>query len=76
MSALAFLAFAAHSLQVAINIQRVTLKSSSLLFQSHAGKVVLRHWYEKNKHIFPANRWESYDPEKKWEKYTVRLLEL
>lgn len=26
--------------------------------QSHAGKVVERHWYEKNKHIFPASRWE------------------
>lgn len=42
--------------------------------QSHAGKVVLRSWYEKNKHIFPASRWEPYDPEKKWDKYTVRRL--
>ncbi len=25
---------------------------------SHAGKVVERHWYDKNKHIFPASRWE------------------
>lgn len=40
--------------------------------KSHAGKVVLRSWYEKNKHIFPASRWEPYDPEKKWDKYTVR----
>ncbi|KAK7840013.1 protein xap5 circadian timekeeper [Quercus suber] len=24
---------------------------------SHAGKVVERHWYEKNKHIFHASRW-------------------
>jgi len=38
--------------------------------ESHAGKVVLRSWYERNKHIFPASRWEPYDPEKKWEKYT------
>lgn len=29
-----------------------------ILLQSHAGKVVERHWYEKNKHIFPASRWE------------------
>lgn len=43
-------------------------------FQSHAGKVVLRSWYEKNKHIFPASRWEPYDPEKKWDKYTVSTL--
>eukprot|EP00976_Prorocentrum_cordatum_P003996 78117-Prorocentrum_minimum.AAC.1 len=31
--------------------------------ESHAGKVVERHWYDKNKHIFPASRWEvSYPP--------------
>ena len=45
-----------------------------LSHQSHAGKVVLRGWYERNKHIFPASRWEAYDPEKKWEKYTVSVL--
>eukprot|EP00041_Stephanoeca_diplocostata_P010231 m.162681 g.162681 ORF g.162681 m.162681 type:complete len:331 (+) comp18077_c0_seq1:232-1224(+) len=39
--------------------------------ESHAGKVVLRSWYERNKHIFPASRWETYDPEKKWDKYTI-----
>lgn len=40
--------------------------------ESHAGKVVLRSWYEKNKHIFPASRWKPYDPEKKWDRYTIR----
>lgn len=39
--------------------------------ESHAGKVVERHWYDKNKHIFPANRWEVYDPEKAYDKYTI-----
>ncbi|XP_031498588.1 protein XAP5 CIRCADIAN TIMEKEEPER-like [Nymphaea colorata] len=39
--------------------------------ESHAGKVVERHWYEKNKHIFPASRWEIYDPTKKWVRYTI-----
>ncbi|KAG5030208.1 hypothetical protein JHK87_013722 [Glycine soja] len=39
--------------------------------ESHAGKVVERHWYEKNKHIFPASRWEIYDPAMKWERYTI-----
>ncbi|XP_052699549.1 protein FAM50A-like [Crassostrea angulata] len=39
--------------------------------ESHAGKVCLRAWYERNKHIFPASRWEPYDPEKKWDEYTV-----
>ncbi|XP_072027216.1 protein FAM50A-like [Amphiura filiformis] len=40
--------------------------------ESHAGKVVMRHWFERNKHIFPASRWEPYDPEKKWDKYTIK----
>ncbi|KAL5007924.1 hypothetical protein ScPMuIL_013505 [Solemya velum] len=39
--------------------------------ESHAGKVCLRGWYERNKHIFPASRWEPYDPEKSWDNYTV-----
>jgi len=29
---------------------------------SHAGKVCERVWYEQNKHIYPASRWEAYDP--------------
>ncbi|KAG3283706.1 FAM50A-like, partial [Ictidomys tridecemlineatus] len=41
-------------------------------YESHSGKVVLRSWYEKNKHIFPAICWEPYDPEKKWDKYKIR----
>jgi hypothetical protein len=28
-----------------------------------AVQVVERHWYERNKHIFPASRWEIFDPE-------------
>jgi protein FAM50 len=39
---------------------------------SHAGKVVERHWYDKNKHIFPASRWETFDPDKVYQKYTVK----
>ncbi|XP_076259757.1 protein FAM50 homolog [Rhynchophorus ferrugineus] len=38
---------------------------------SHAGKVLMRSWYERNKHIFPASRWEPYDPSKIYDKYTV-----
>ena len=30
---------------------------------SHAGKVVDRMWYNNNKHIFPASRWDMYNPE-------------
>ena len=36
---------------------------------SHAGKICLRSWYERNKHIFPACRWEPYDPEKRSSTY-------
>jgi protein FAM50 len=32
---------------------------------THAGKVVDRHWYEKHKHIFPYNKWEVYDETKR-----------
>jgi len=39
--------------------------------ESHAGKVLLRSWYERNKHIFPASRWEPYDPTKNYSKYTI-----
>jgi len=39
--------------------------------ESHAGKVILRSWYERNKHIFPASRWEPYDPTKNYSNNTV-----
>ena len=39
--------------------------------ESHPGKVVERSWYEKNKHIFPASRWEVYDPAKNYGGYTI-----
>jgi protein FAM50 len=41
---------------------------------SHPGKIVRRSWFEKNKHIFPASRWEVYDPknDRSGERYTVR----
>jgi len=40
--------------------------------ESHPGKVVERAWYERNKHIFPANRWEVYDPDKDYGKYRIK----
>ncbi|KAL7678251.1 hypothetical protein ACOME3_004481 [Neoechinorhynchus agilis] len=30
----------------------------------HSGKVLIRGWYDRNKHIFPACRWEPFDVEK------------
>lgn len=39
--------------------------------ESHPGKVVERRWYDKNKHIFPASRWEVFDPAKDYGKYTI-----
>jgi protein FAM50 len=40
--------------------------------ESHPGKVVERRWYEKNKHVFPASRWEQYEPGKVYETYTIK----
>jgi protein FAM50 len=39
--------------------------------ESHPGKVVERKWYDRNKHIFPASRWEIFDPDKDYGKYTI-----
>ena len=39
----------------------------------HPGKICLRAWYERNKHIFPASRWENYEPGvDHGERYTVK----
>ena len=39
--------------------------------ESHPGKVVERRWYDRNKHIFPASRWEVFDPAKNYGTYTI-----
>ncbi|GAA5865398.1 hypothetical protein JCM1840_001555 [Sporobolomyces johnsonii] len=39
--------------------------------ESHAGKVIERSWYNRNKHIFPASRWELFNPEVVRERYTI-----
>mmetsp|Transcript_3644 Transcript_3644/g.10911 ORF Transcript_3644/g.10911 Transcript_3644/m.10911 type:complete len:352 (-) Transcript_3644:133-1188(-) len=51
---------------------RIVNDASKEKEDAHAGKVVERRWYERNKHIFPASRWEVYDPNKKYDKYTIR----
>lgn len=38
---------------------------------THAAKVIQRRWYERNRHIFPASRWEVYDPTKVYSVYTI-----
>ncbi|KAI8849040.1 XAP5, circadian clock regulator-domain-containing protein [Chytridium lagenaria] len=53
---------------------RLTNDASVETEESHAGKIIQRSWYEKNKHIFPASRWEVFDPTKVFEKYTVKDL--
>lgn len=40
--------------------------------ESHAGKVVERSWYNRFKHIFPASRWEIYDPDKDYGSYKIK----
>jgi len=39
--------------------------------ESHPGKIVERRWYDRNKHIFPASRWEIFDPTKDYGRYTI-----
>jgi len=39
--------------------------------ESHPGKIVERRWYERNKHVFPASRWETWDPAKEYGSYTI-----
>ncbi|GMT09466.1 hypothetical protein PFISCL1PPCAC_763, partial [Pristionchus fissidentatus] len=36
--------------------------------ESHPAKVVLRSWYERNKHIYPASRWEPFSPNKEYKR--------
>lgn len=50
---------------------RITHDATIEKDESHPGKIVERHWYERNKHIFPASRWEVFDPQVKRDKYTV-----
>ena len=40
--------------------------------ESHAGKVCTRAWYERNQHIFPASRWEVFDPQVQRDKYSIK----
>ena len=44
--------------------------------ESHPGKVVERRWYDRNKHIFPASRWEVFDPTKQYGSYTIHGREV
>ena len=44
--------------------------------ESHPGKIVDRSWFERNKHIFPANRWEIYDPSVDYGGYTIHGSEV
>ncbi|TPX42686.1 hypothetical protein SeMB42_g04852 [Synchytrium endobioticum] len=43
--------------------------------ESHAGKVMERAWYERHKHIFPASRWEIFDPEKTYGRHALKAQE-
>ncbi|CAN8074361.1 unnamed protein product [Agarophyton chilense] len=50
---------------------RLVADASKEKEDAHAAKVVERRWYDRNRHIFPASRWEVYDPTKKFSKYTI-----
>ena len=40
---------------------------------SHPGKVILRSWYDKNKSMFPANRWEVFERGKSYAEDGYRI---
>ena len=44
--------------------------------ESHPGKVVERRWFERNKHIFPASRWEVWQAGKDYGSFTIHGGEL
>lgn len=48
-----------------------TVFSCSFLMFYYDLFICFRSWYERNKHIFPASRWEPFDPTKSYDKYTV-----
>jgi protein FAM50 len=49
------------------------LKSNALVEKddAHAGKIMEKSYYTQHKHIFPYNRFETYDPKKNYGKYTI-----
>jgi protein FAM50 len=40
--------------------------------ESHAGKIVTKGYYERNKANFPASRWEVFDPTVVRDKYSIK----
>jgi protein FAM50 len=51
---------------------RFTSDASVEKEESHAAKVVERRFYDANKHIFPMSRWEVFDPNKKYDSYSIK----
>ena len=39
--------------------------------EAHAGKVMERHWFDRNKHIHPFNRMEPYDASKTYGSFSI-----
>lgn len=48
--------------------ERTKIETTNVMAKSTV-KICTRNWYEGNKHVYPANIWESYEPEKKYERY-------
>ena len=59
-------------------VRRISLKNSSdallcvkedliIPHDSHPGKVALRQWCVRKKIVFPASRWETFDPSKEYD---------
>lgn len=51
-------------------VEKEVNKSSSKQEDKRLWRIVERRWYDRNKHVYPANHWELFDPSRK-DKYTV-----
>ena len=51
---------------------RMTVDASVEKDESHAGKIVTKAYYERNKANFPASRWEVFDPAVVRDSYTIK----
>lgn len=51
---------------------RMSVDASVEKDESHAGKIVTKGWYERNKNNFPASRWQTFDPSIVRDKYSIK----
>jgi len=51
-----------HSQTTVMHFPHTQIEVKTNKSQLKLGRVILRTWYERNKHIYPASRWEAFNP--------------